>query len=140
MMSTATVTATRIALILIFIQASMGFVNGLGLFNSNGVNYDFATTPQNQYTDYKVTNLTEYKGIMGDKSGNTISTIVEGMQLFFNGLPIAAKVLFSPIIIYPTLVTAFGIDPLISGFIQLGVWAIYSLAIAEIVTGRTFLW
>lgn len=135
MMRTATITATRIALLLIFIQAGIGFTNGLGLFH-----HDFIATPSDQYTKYKVEDISDYKAEMGE--GGMIATLVQISQAFLDGLPMAGKILFSVVAIFPTLAGShgFGLDPLLSAFIQLGIWAIYTLAIAEILTGREFLW
>jgi hypothetical protein len=133
MMRTATITATRIALLLIFIQASIGFTNGIGLFDHN-----YYATAHNEYTEYNITQVNDYKPVMG--KGGMIATLVQISQAFLDGLPLAGKILFSVGVIFPTLVNTFGIDGLISSFIQLGIWCMYTLAIAEILTGRELLW
>lgn len=133
MMRTATITATRIALLLIFINAGIGFTNGIGLFDK-----DYIATPDNQYTKYKVEDINDYKAALGGKG--MIATLVQISQSFLDGLPLAGQIVFSIGIIFPILVTAFGINPILSGFIQIGIWCIYTLAVAEILTGREFLW
>ena len=132
MMRTATITATRIAILLILIQAGIGFTNGIGLFQ-----HDYIQSPDNEYTHYTIQDVNNYQPLMGK---GYWATLVQISQAFLDGLPLAGKIIFSIGIIFPTLVTAFGIDPLLSGFVQLGIWCIYTLAIAEIITGREFLW
>jgi hypothetical protein len=132
MMRTATITATRIAILLIFIQAAIGFTNGIGLFQ-----HDYIKSPDNEFTHYKIQDVSKYEPLMGK---GYWATLVQISQAFLDGLPLAGKILFSIGIIYPTLVIAFGIDAMLSGFVQLGIWCIYTLAIAEIITGREFLW
>ncbi|MDD5539825.1 MAG: hypothetical protein PHG61_03940 [Candidatus Marinimicrobia bacterium] len=135
MMHTATITATRIALLLIFIQMAIGFTNGIGLFS-----HDYVKTPDNDFTKYTIEDVEDYKSMMGSDGSNPVATLVQISQAFLDGLPLAGKILFSIGVIYPTLVNAFGIDAAFSGIIQLGIWCIYTLAIAEIITGRDLLW
>ena len=136
-MATATTTAVKIALILIFLQAGISVTNEMGLFSTN-----YAASPHNEFTNYTVRDISGYQGVMGSKQSDqgTWATIIQGAQAFFDGLPLAGKILFSIGITYFNLIDAFHIDPIWSGFLQLGIWSIYSLAIAEIVTGRNFLW
>lgn len=134
-MHTATITATRIALLLIFIQMAIGFTNGIGLFS-----HDYIKTPDNEFTKYTIQDVNKYQSLMGTNKTTTWATLVQISQAFLDGLPLAGKILFSIGVIYPTLVTAFGIDPALSGIIQLAIWCVYTLAIAEIITGRDLLW
>jgi ABC-type amino acid transport system permease subunit len=135
MMHTATITATRIALLLIFIQAAIGFTNGIGLFS-----HDYIKSPDNEFTKYTIQDVNKYNSLMGTNKTTSWATLVQISQAFLDGLPLAGKILFSIGVIFPTLVNSFGIDPFIAGFFQLGIWCIYTLAIAEIITGREFLW
>jgi hypothetical protein len=129
-MATATVRATEIAIILIILQASIGFVNEMGIFSE-----DYAPTQNNQFTNYTVTDISGYDS--GSKSIYEQATAV--VSIFFDGLRTAGTILFSVVVIYPTLVNLFHILPVISAFLQLVIWIIYSLAIAEIWSGRWFL-
>ena len=136
-MATATTTAVKIALILIFVQAGIAITNDMGLFSTN-----YAASYHNEYTNYTVRDISGYESVMGSKQSDqgTWATIVQATQAFFDGLPLAGKILFSIGITYFNLTDAFHIPALWSGFLQLGIWAVYSLAIAEIATGRNLLW
>lgn len=57
--------AIDITILLIAIQASLGFVNTIGVFDT-----PYYATPQNQWTEKQVSNLSEYSVNASSNSGD----------------------------------------------------------------------
>ena len=109
--------AYDMALILIILQASIGFVNGLGIFDR-----DYYATQNNTYTQYRVANLTEYNPSEGEGLADYVADlarwVVDGLKLLF-------KVVGAVFIIYPTLTDTFGVPSGLSILLQGGIYVIY---------------
>ena len=122
--------AWDITLFLIILQLVIGIVNGFGLF---AVNY--YATPQNQYTQYNLTQLQEFQAepTLWDYFVMAVKVFIEGVIWFL-------KIVFAVAIIYPTLVNIMGIPPMIAGPFQGILYLIDVLGYIQWKKGVTIEW
>ena len=106
----------------------MVFVADVDLFDANYL--EQGDLARNQYSSYTIEeNLSEY----GNASANpstwdyfkmSVVWAIEAMIMF-------VKIVFSVVFIYPILVKVFGVPGVLSGFLQIGVWSLYLIGIAQ---------
>ncbi len=120
--------ATEIALALILLQASIGFVDAIGMFDTTYV------APIQNDASYNITHLST----MGADTENTdwIDQITAGIDLFIGTFLIGFKIVFSIIFIFPTLVDRFHVPAAISIFIQAGIYYSYATWYAQYRSGK----
>lgn len=122
--------ALDIAIFLIILQATIGFVNSLGMFD-----YDYYATQNNTYTQYTVQDLEEYE-TMAQNPG--VSDYVSlAVDLAWEGIIIIAKVFFSVVLILPTLVSVFEIPTALAALIQGLVYFVYIIGWAQWKSGKS---
>lgn len=110
--------AYDIAFALIILQATIGFVNGLGLFE-----HPYYATPENEYTKYKVEDLKDYKKIADNPS--VLDYMALSVNLLWEGFVMFLKVVFAVIVILPILIDIFGVPVGLASLIQVGIYVIY---------------
>ena len=119
--------ANDITLIIILLQASIGFVTATGLFTEN-----YLTVPSNG-ADYTISDLNSF--VAPEDPG-----IIDEVMLFahwaFEAFFIGIKVVFAVIFVFPTLVTVFHIPIILSLFMQAGVYYVYSTWYAQFKSGK----
>jgi len=123
--------AYDIALFLVLVQASIAFVDSSGMFTQH-----YYDVPKNN-ASYVLTDLESYQsgGINGThdiQSFDAIDAITGG----WNAIKIALNILLSVVFVLPALMDVFGIEPILALFIQVGVYIIYALAYAQIISNR----
>ena len=94
--------ASEITLMIILLQASIGFVDAVGIFSEH-----YFDVPENN-ASYTLTDLDSYASVTEDKSdlNSQIDLYLNwAWESFFIGL----KVIFAVIFVLPTLVFAFGV-------------------------------
>lgn len=128
--------AVDIILFIVLIEASAGFITGLGeigLFPSN------ETVGIGEFEDEYVTwNVSRFNESIPDISSTGLFSYVaaawEAVKIAFTTL----IYMFGAIVcIYPQLVNTFHIPTQLSVFIQVGIYFVYSLAILQFISGRS---
>ncbi len=120
--------AYDIAMWLIILQASIGFINAIGLFETQ-----YYATPQNAY-NYEIQDLDEYK-VLTDNPGVLDYTRM-GINWAWEGLVVIFKIIFSIVIIYPMLIKEFGIPAVLSVFLQATVYVVYAVGYKQWKSGK----
>ncbi len=119
--------ATEIALALILLQASIGFVDAVGMFDTTYV----ATVRNN--ASYNLTHLSSYENV---NENDIFAQAAALADMFIGTFLIGLKMVFSVIIIFPTLITRFHIPLEISVFIQAGIYYVYATWYAQYRSGK----
>lgn len=121
--------ASEITLMIILIQASLGFVTATGMFSHN-----YMGSLQNNAT-YTITDLKEYsRQVEGD-----VGVTDELMTLARWGLEavtIGARILFAVVFVFWDLVTVFKVPMILAVFIQAGVYYLYAVFYAQFKSGK----
>ena len=126
--------AIDISIFLIAIQASLKFVLLLGIFTTS-----YYVVPQNHWTEQSISNLSDY-------SVNATSTTLElslfeeasmAVEFLWDSIFFMLEILLSVIVIFPTLITVFHIEPAMSGFLQTFVWFMYYLGYRQWKSGKS---
>jgi hypothetical protein len=121
--------AYEIALYLIILQASIGLVNSIGVFEHN-----YVPTPENEYITWDISHI---GAAYGNQTQPSIwDAMVMAARMAWEALIGLLKVLLAVVIIYPTLVNVFMINPAISGLIQVAIYVVYGIAIIQFKTGK----
>ena len=120
--------AIEIAIFVLILNAAVVFVGDVDLFDNNYL--EQSDLSRNQYSTYTIEgNLSEY----GNASVNpstwdyfkmSIAWAIEAMIMF-------VKIVFSVVFIYPVLVKVFGVPGVLSAFLQVGIWALYLIGLAQ---------
>ena len=122
--------ASDITLLLILIQGSIGFINAVGVFDTN-----YYATPSNSAATYTITDLNNYTA----KTDQDISIMDEvnlGIHWMWEALIIGLKIILTVIIVWPTLVYTFGIPAVLATFIQIGIYYYYAIFYAQWKSGK----
>ncbi len=119
--------ATEIALVLIILQAAIGFVDGVGMFDKTYV------SPAPNNATYSVSDLSVYENV-GDN--DIFSMASAGIDMFIGTFLIGIKIIFSIILIFPTLVDRFNVPVVLSVFIQAGIYFVYATWYAQYRSGK----
>lgn len=112
------------------LQATIGFVNALGMFD-----YDYYATQNNTYTGYTVRSLGEYEEEA--KNPTPGSYVRMAVDFSLSSVVMVAKILFSVVLILPTLITVFEIPTALAVFLQGIVYFVYVLGWAQWQTGKS---
>ena len=111
--------ANDITLFIILLQASIGFVDASGMFESH-----YLDVPSNN-ASYTLTDLGEYASQVDESS-----SIVDQVELYadwaWDAFFIGLKILFAVVFVLPTLVGTFGVDIILATFLQVGIYYIYA--------------
>ena len=113
---------------ILILNAAVVFVADVNLFDANYL--EQGDLARNQYSSYTIVdNLSEY----GNASINpstwdyfkmSVTWAIEAMIMF-------VKIVFSVVFIYPILVEVFYVPEVLSGFLQIGIWSLYLVGIAQ---------
>jgi len=121
--------ASEITLFIILVQAAIGFVDASGMFQAH-----YLDTPASNAT-YTVTDLDEYASQV-DKT----QSIVDQAELYaywaWDAFFIGIKIVLTVAFVWDTLVNTFGIDEILSTFIQVGIYYVYAVWYAQYKSGR----
>lgn len=112
-------------------QASIGFVNGLGIFDD-----DYYANVNNSYSQYEIQDLEEFQ-TLGEET-SIVDYFSMMINLTWEGILMVLRIFFAIVIIFPTLVDTFSVPAGISGFLQVGVWVTYYLGWAQWKSGKSF--
>jgi len=123
--------AYEISLFVVILSATIGFVNGIGVFG-----YQYEMTPQNDYVEWNVSQI-------GENFGNTsqisfFSKLTATTDMVIQGFSILIDMLFAIVCLYPTLVGVFHVPAQLSALLQVGIYAIYAIGILQFISGRSF--
>ena len=119
--------AIDLAIFILILNAAVVFVADVDLFDANYL--EQGDLARNQYSSYTIEeNLSEYGNASSistwDYFKMSVVWAIEAMIMF-------VKIVFSVVFIYPILVKVFGVPGVLSGFLQVGVWAIYIVGIFQ---------
>ena len=120
--------ASEITLLLIILQAAIGFVNATDLFS-----IDYMSSQQNQYV-YTVSNLSDYNEITEEPGALDYLTSLAAWT--WTSFLIGIKIVFAVLFIYPKLVDLFGIPEVLSGLLQIGIYYTYAIWYTQWKSGK----
>ena len=112
----------EIAILVIFISASIGFLGQIGIF---GTQYGYEE--RGPYMFWTVSNLTAYQ----DKDLSVFDQVKLYIQFTIDSILWLAQIMFSIIVIYPVLVDTFHVPAAAATVISLGVWMSIVLGYAQ---------
>jgi len=114
--------ASEITLFLILLQASIGFVDAIGLFDQS-----YLTVPSNN-ASYTLTDLEEYTAVQNPSITDEIMLMAHwAIEAFMIGI----KVILTVVFVLPMLITTFGVPLALAAFIQAGIYYIYATWFAQ---------
>lgn len=117
----------KIVVFLIFLQLSIGFINGIGMFDAPAI-----TNQTNEYTGYTLTKASDVYS--GQTTGLNISdAIINGWSMIWTAWTVIWGMLSAVFMIYPVLVNQFHIPPSISILLQAGIYILYGTTIFNLV-------
>src|SRR3989337_2082280 len=119
--------ASEITLFLIIVQASIGFVDAIDLFDQS-----YLSVPANN-ASYTLTDLEEYTA--GQNPG-VMDELLLMAQWAIEALMIGIKVILTVIFVLPMLINTFGVPLALAAFIQVGIYYIYGTWYAQFKSGR----
>lgn len=117
--------AAEITLILILVQASIGFVDSIGMFSAH---YMGDTSNNASYT---ITDLQAYQ-----TTGDITDELLLAAHWIWEGFFIGIKIVLAVIFIFPTLISKFNVPIELSLFIQAGIYFIYASFYAQYKSGK----
>ena len=119
--------ASEITLFLILIQASIGFVDAIGLFSQH-----YMAVPSNN-ASYTITDLNTYAG---EQNPGILDELMIAARWAIDAFFIGLKIIFTVIFVLPTLIFTFGVPAAIAAFIQVGIYYIYAIWYAQWKSGK----
>ena len=122
----------EIALFLIILNATIGFVADIPLFPEQ-----YITTPQNDYMSYNISSLSESIGDVSEDPG-FIDYAKFSITWAWEGFKMLLKIIFSIVVIYPAMVEVFHVPPALAALLNVGVIVIYILGIIQWKSGKSF--
>lgn len=121
--------ASEITLAIILLQAAMVFVDDAGLFTEH-----YLGDIENNAT-YTLTDLEAYA-----ESTNEENSLVSEIDLYLHwaweAFFIGLKIMFAVIFVLPTLITKFGVEPILATFIQVGIYYVYATWYSQYKSGK----
>lgn len=127
--------AFDIIFIIILIQASIGFTNGIGLFEEPAY-----ATPHNKVSGWNISVIGNATGDTGEgKTGigkvyDQISTLARwAWECLFIFLNIVLAIIY----VYPTLVDTFNLPNELSVFLQIGIYVLYVWGFMQYKSGKS---
>ena len=121
--------ASDITLFLILLQASIGFVDATGMFDEH---YMGSVSNNASYT---ISDLDSYAATANEDVG-VLDEIRVYAQWGIEALLIGLKIIFTVIVVFPTLVSVFHIPTILSIFLQCGIYYIYAVFYAQYKSGK----
>jgi len=117
----------KIVVFLIFLQMSIGFINGIGMFPGAAV-----ANQTNDYTGYTLTKAeTVYAG---QTTGlNIADAITNGWNMLWTAWTVMWGMLSAVFLIYPVLVDQFHVPMALSLLLQCGIYLLYGLTIFNMI-------
>ena len=126
--------AFDIAIMLVILNATIGFVNAIGVFSG----YASAVTPQNNYTEWDVSQIGEEYGEFNQSFlSNTWLTLLDP-RFLWNAFMVFCQVLLAVVYVYPILESVFCIPDILSAVLQIGIYGFYVMGIVQFQSGRSF--
>ncbi len=124
--------ALDIAIYLIIIQATIVFVNNLGIFDE-----DYYANQNNTYTEYRIgsTDKEVYKAQIEEPS--LIDKGIYLVEIAIGGLFAILEILIAVFVILPTLIRDFGVPAGLSVLLQVGIWVIYYIGWYQYRSGKS---
>lgn len=119
--------ASEITLLLILIQASIGFVDSIGMFDAQ-----YVSTVSNN-ASYTIQDLSQY-AIQDAK--DPIAELLLAARWMWEGFFIGIKIIFTVLFVFPTLVGSFHIPIELSLFIQAGIYYVYATWYSQFKSGK----
>ena len=126
--------AVDLAIFILILNAAVVFVADVGLFDDNYL--EQSDLSRNQYSSYTIEgNLSEYGNVSANPSNwdyfkTAVVWTIEAMIMFI-------KIVFSVVFIYPVLVKVFSIPPVLSLFLQVGIYSVYIIGYAQWKSGKS---
>jgi len=120
--------ASEITLLLILMQASIGFVDATGLFTAH-----YLEVPSNN-ASYTLTDLNAYA--TAETQTNPIDEIMLFAHWAWEAFFIGIKILLTVIFVLPTLISVFNVPTALALFIQAGIYYIYATWYAQYKSGK----
>lgn len=121
--------AWEIAKLLIIIQATIGFCNGIGLFEQS-----YYTTQTDEYSTYEIGNLEDFNRSTGQTG--ILNQFDSMVGLVAGGFMIIWKIIEAIVFIYPTLVNIFGVDASLAALGQCAIYLEVAIGVAQWWSGR----
>ena len=119
--------ASEITLFLIILQASIGFVDAIGLFDQS-----YLAVPSNN-ASYTLTDLEEYTAV---QNPGIVDELVLMAHWAIESFMIGIKVILTVVFVLPMLINTFGVPSALALFIQAGIYYIYGTWYAQYKSGR----
>lgn len=117
--------AWAIALLIMFVTASSGLIADLGVFDTQSAMPDeqeaWFEDVQNVGFDEDITTKSEGYSITGG---------------FFTAIKMFMKMIQGALYIAGTLMDTFGVPPVLAAVLQIGIWAVYGVAVFQVITGK----
>ena len=122
--------AFDIILIIILMQAAIGFTNGIGLFDEPAY-----ATPHNEVSGWNISTIGSSTGDPGDQGiFDQISTLARwAWECLFIFLNIVLAIVY----VFPTLVDTFHMPIVLSGFVQVGIYVLYVWGFMQYKSGKS---
>jgi hypothetical protein len=117
----------KIVVFLIFLQMSIGFINGIGMFSTPAV-----ANTTNDYTTYTLEKASTVYA--GQTTGlNIADAITNGWNMIWTAWVVVWGMLSAVFLIYPVLVNQFHVPVSISILIQCGIYILYGTTIFNLI-------
>lgn len=117
----------KIVVFLIFLQLSIGFINGIGMFGSAAI-----ANQTNDYTGYTLTKASDVYA--GQTTGlNIADAITNGWNMIWTAWTVMWGMLSAVFLIYPILVNSFHVPVAISILLQAGIYMLYGLTVFNLI-------
>ena len=121
--------ASELTLFIILLQASIGFTDATGMFSQH-----YMGSVSNN-ASYQISDLFSYAMTANEDTG-----IMDEVRVFaqwgIEALLIGLKIIFTVIVVFPTLVSVFQIPAILSLFIQAGIYYVYAVFYAQYKSGK----
>lgn len=117
----------KIVVFLIFLQMSIGFVNGMGIFTTAAV-----VNQTNEYTGYTLTSAEA--AYAGQTTGlNVADAITNGWAMIWTAWTVIWGMLSAVFVIYPVLVNQFHVPVELSILLQCGIYILYGVTVFNMI-------
>lgn len=117
--------AAEITLLLILAQASLGFVDSIGMFSAHYV------TGVSNNASYTISDLNQYQ-----TSGSVTDELLLAAHWIWEGFFIGINIILTVIFVFPMLIGKFNIPIELSIFIQAGIYFVYASFYAQYKSGK----
>lgn len=118
--------ASEITLLLIILQASIGFVDSINLFDAQYVG-DVSNN-----ASYTISDLSQYEV----STNSPIDELLLAAHWIWEGFFIGIKIIFTVVFVFPALVNTFHVPIELSLFIQAGIYYVYATWYSQFKSGK----